>query len=61
MTSPSDFVSIHEARRRAPLHFEARADNVRFIAYILYSTLPTELVGQLADSTRYGGSPKIAM
>jgi len=61
MRSPSDFVSIHDARRQAPLHFEARADNARFTACILYSTLPTELLGQLTDSAGYGGSPKIAM
>jgi hypothetical protein len=54
-------MSIHDARRRAPLHFEARADNARFIAYMLYSTLPAELVGRLAESAPYGGSPEIAM
>lgn len=61
MTSSDEFISIHEMRRRAPLHYVARADNARYVAFVLHSRLPADLLRELADSAGYGGSPNIAM
>jgi|ERR1043166_2306654 hypothetical protein len=48
-------------RRRAPLHFEARADNARFIAYLLDQGLSDNCVSQVKAGVNYGGNPRIAM
>jgi hypothetical protein len=54
-------VSIHERRRRAPLHFWARADNARFVAYLLWREVPPECLSVAASSSDYRGTPSIAM
>jgi hypothetical protein len=57
--SPAIFHSIHELRRRSPLHFLARADNARFTAYVLWNldqAAGTRCAGQIG----YHGTPEIA-
>jgi hypothetical protein len=54
------FISIHEMRRRAPLHFWAKADNARFAAYAI-STLDQEAQQRCAEQIGYGSGPTIAI
>jgi len=51
-----DATSIHEMRRRAPLHYEARADNARFAAYAII-TLHQKAWQRCAEQIGYGGDP----
>jgi hypothetical protein len=52
--------SIHEMRRRAPLHYEARADNARFAAYAIV-TLDQKAQRRCAEQLGYGGDPRAPM
>jgi hypothetical protein len=47
-------LSIHEMRRRAPLHFSAKADNARFAAYVLW-TMGPEARRRCAEQIGYDG------
>jgi hypothetical protein len=47
-------ISIHEMRRRAPLHFSAKADNARFAAYVLW-TMDPEARRRCAEQIGYDG------
>jgi hypothetical protein len=53
-------MSIHEQRRRAPMHFAAKADNARFSAYLI-ATVSEEEVRRAAGQISYGGTPHIAL
>jgi hypothetical protein len=53
--------SIHELRRRAPLHFMAKADNARFVAYVLNQGLSAECTSRIKAAANYGGTPQVAM
>jgi hypothetical protein len=55
-----ELLSIHEIRRRAPLHYWAKADNARFIAFILSHGLTTEHWANSAKAAEYHGSTAIA-
>ena len=52
--------SLLDLRRRAPLHFEAKADNARFVAYLLGNALPSEVLEKAKATLPYGGTPSIA-
>jgi hypothetical protein len=52
-------VGINERRRKAPLHFWAKADNAKFVACILFCD-PGHGDDTAADSIGYGGRPRIA-
>lgn len=54
-------ISAYERRRRAPLHFAQRAENARFSSYVLWNALEARDVSALADASRYGGAPSIAL
>jgi hypothetical protein len=56
-----DLISIHELRRRAPLHYEAKADNARFVACLLGNINLTEGYLGAAAAAKYGGTPAIAI
>jgi hypothetical protein len=56
-----EILSIHERRRRAPLHFLAKADNARFIAYLLAEELSFDCVSDAKAAVNYGGDPRMAM
>ena len=53
------FPSIHALRRRAPLHFWAKAGNARFTAHALW-TMESSGQQECAKRINYGGSPAIA-
>jgi hypothetical protein len=53
-------ISIHEMRRRAPLHFEAKASNARFVAYLLSSGISAECLSAAATCSGYEGTPSMA-
>lgn len=53
-------ISIHEMRRKAPLHFLAKADNARFAAYAMH-TLTDEAASRCAGEIEYGGTPHVAL
>lgn len=53
-------VSIHEMRRKAPLHFLAKADNARFAVYVMHS-LGGEAAIRFAGDIEYGGTPSVAL
>lgn len=55
-----DEMSIHEMRRRAPMHYWAKADNARFAAYVLWS-VSSEAQAKAAETTSYGGTTGIAL
>ncbi|OKL42905.1 hypothetical protein [Pseudovibrio exalbescens] len=52
--------SIREMRRRAPLHYEAKADNARVVARIILDTSDAAQA-QAASSIGYTGSTGIAL
>ena len=52
--------SIHEMRRRAPLHYVAKTENARFAAYAI-ATLDQEAQKRCSDQIRYGGDPCLPM
>ena len=52
--------TLLDLRRRAPLHFEAKADNARFIAYLLGAALTGEIFDKAKTTLPYGGTPRIA-
>lgn len=54
-------LSIHEIRRRAPLHYLAKANNARFAAYILSRDLPGVSLAKEATEAGYHGTPNIAL
>jgi hypothetical protein len=54
-------ISTFESRRRAPLHFEARADNARFSAYLLSKAPHAPEISALAGAIGYSGDPSIAV
>lgn len=57
-----DGLSAHERRRRAPLHYVAKADNARFAAYLLWEA--NKKNGRLkaaANRAAYGGNPRISL
>jgi len=56
-----DVISIHEIRRRAPLHYEAKADNARFVACMLANNISEESCSSTAMEAKYGGTPGIAI
>lgn len=53
-------ISIHEIRRRAPLHFEVRADNARLAAKILSDAAAAD-PPSVVDEISYGGSHYVAL
>jgi hypothetical protein len=53
-------LSIHELRRRAPLHHLARAENARFAAYFLW-TADRDAQRYCAEQIGYGGDPRTPM
>lgn len=53
-------MSVHERRRRAPLHYWAKADNARFSAYVLWRAR-SEAQTNAKQVIGYGGSPEIAL
>jgi hypothetical protein len=53
-------LSDYERRRRAPLHYEARATNARFAAYVLWN-LDGETKRRNAERIGYGGTPSGAL
>lgn len=55
-----DEMSIHEMRRRAPMHYWAKADNARFAAYVLWS-VSSEAQANAAETPGYGGITEIAL
>lgn len=57
----SEPLSIHEVRRRAPLHYWAKADNARYAAYLLSLGSQSQLLAEAASNCDYGGSPSIAV
>lgn len=52
--------SIWEIRRRAPLHYWAKAENAKFVAYILTHS-QGEMVRDLSEKSNYGGTPSVAI
>ncbi len=54
-----DLISIHEMRRRAPLHFLAKADNSRFSAYVLWH-VDCDYLAAVAEQASYGGTPTVS-
>jgi hypothetical protein len=54
-------LSTHEVRRRAPLHYEAKADNARFVAYLLDQALSADCISQVKVGANYGGTPQVAL
>ena len=54
------FISAHEMRRRAPLHYWARADNARYTAFGVWA-LDVDFQARCAESTGYRGTPEVAM
>jgi hypothetical protein len=56
-----DYLSIHEIRRRAPLHYWAKADNARFAAYCLWRLRDRGKNKAAAKEAKYGGAPTIAL
>jgi hypothetical protein len=56
LTTPS----FLEIRRKAPLHFEAKASNARFVAYLLWRGISAECLSLAATSSDYDGTPSIA-
>ncbi|MFO1099566.1 MAG: hypothetical protein U1E81_15210 [Xanthobacteraceae bacterium] len=55
-----DLISIHEMRRRAPLHYEVKADNARFSAYLLWK-MSNDDNQKLAAELGYAGTPRGAL
>jgi hypothetical protein len=68
-------LSTRERRRRAPLAFRAKADNARFVAYLLWQEArkpplswpwnrphadPSETLSEAASKSGYYGTPSIA-
>jgi len=53
-------LSIHECRRRAPLHFLAKADNARIAARVLWDAAAGDHDGIVA-AIGYGGTPHVAL
>ena len=53
-------ISIHEMRRKAPLHFLAKADNARFAAYVVHS-LGNDAAIRFASDIDYGGTPSVGL
>ena len=53
-------LSVHEMRRRAPLHYWFKADNARFAAYALW-TFDKGLQKRCAEQIGYSGGTTIAM
>jgi hypothetical protein len=49
-----------EMRRKAPLHFFAKADNARFVAYALWRGISAECLSLAATCSGYGGTPFVA-
>jgi hypothetical protein len=54
-------ISIHEIGRRAPLGFWAKADNARFVAYLLWQAVPPESLSEAISRSNYHGTPSIAL
>jgi hypothetical protein len=52
-------LSVHEMRRRAPLHYWAKAANAWFTAYVLDHS--AERAKKAKEETAHGGNPGIAM
>ena len=52
--------SIWDLRRKAPLHFEAKADNARMSAYVL-SHIDNNVADRLALAAGYGDTHSIAL
>jgi hypothetical protein len=57
---PHEVISIHEIRRRAPMHYWAKADNARFAAYSLWKMMQCEM-REHAEAVGYNGNPSIAL
>ena len=55
-----DSISIHESRRRAPLHFWVRAENAHFAAYSLWLA-SSQAQDAAAERIDYHGSTQIAL
>ena len=56
----SSSISVHERRRRAPLHYYVKAENAQFSAYVLWSA-SSEVQPKAREVTGYGGSSEIAL
>jgi hypothetical protein len=54
-----ELITIREMRRRAPLHFIAKAENARFAAYLL-SHIPVATISSAKAGSKYGGDTNIA-
>jgi hypothetical protein len=52
--------SIHDIRRRAPMHFFAKADNARFAAFAVWSIRDSDAT-ETAKKLGYGGMTAIAL
>ncbi len=60
MSDPHETISAHERRRRAPLHFLAKADNARFSASLIWDAMEGDHRDH-ASNVSYGGDPSIAL
>jgi hypothetical protein len=56
-----DGLSAHERRRRAPLHYEVKADNARFAAFVLWENGDKGRLKATAKRASYGGNPRISL
>jgi len=56
-----EMLSIHEMRRRAPLHYLAKAENARYVAFVLDQRLSEDALSRAAEALPYGGTPGIAV
>jgi len=54
-------LSIYEMRRRAPLHYWARANNARFVAYWLSHSASVDGFDAAAIVSGYRGTPDVAL
>ena len=61
MVREAEPMSIFERRRRAPMHYKLRAENARFVSYVLSERISEALISGLAQSLGYNGSPEIAV
>lgn len=55
-----ELISIYERRRRAPLHFLAKADNARFSAFLLWRLKDDDHRDHLVEA-QYSGTSFIAL
>ncbi len=57
----TDVESIHEIRRRAPLHYWAKAVNAHYTSYVLSHSISNDALEKAAEAMHYGGTPWVAV